>query len=110
MDAGTGPVSDGKRGPGSAPEWFWLMGYDQWQQLERWQRWDYLAAHLTFLVFTRDGLVPQPRPGVRAIFLKGEFSGSSTAIRQDRAAGGSAWETLVVPAVAAIIRREGLYR
>ncbi len=89
-------------------EWFWLMGVDQWQQLERWQRWEHLAGMVTFLVFTRDGLLPQPREGVRAIFLGGEFAGSSTAVRAARREGRD-WETLVAPGVAAVIRREGLY-
>lgn len=93
---------------GAGTEWFWLMGVDQWQQLERWQKWAHLAELVTFLVFTRDGSVPQPREGVRAVFLTGEFGGSSTQIRQLRRRGG-AWEKLVEPAVAAVIKREGLY-
>jgi len=93
---------------GGDTEWFWLMGVDQWEQLPRWQRWEYLAGLVTFLVFTRGGSAPRPRPGVRAIFLSGEFHGSSTAVRAACREGG-AWEDLVLPAVAAVIRREGLY-
>jgi len=89
-------------------EWFWLMGVDQWQQLERWQRWEYLASLVTFLVFTREGIQPTPRPGVKAVFLRGEFPGSSTAVREARRTGGD-WEPLVAPGAAAVIRREGLY-
>ncbi len=89
-------------------EWFWLMGVDQWEQLPRWQRWEHLATMVTFLVFTRSGIVPQPRPGVKAVFLAGEFTGSSTEVRAARREGGD-WEALVDPAVAAIIRREDLY-
>ena len=89
-------------------DWFWLMGVDQWEQLERWQRWEHLAGLVTFLVFTRNGRVPQPRPGVQAVFLSGEFVGSSTAVRA-ACREGKAWESLVQPAVAAVIRRERLY-
>ncbi len=89
-------------------EWFWLMGADQWEALPRWQHWDRLAGWVTFLVFARSGQAPQPREGVRAIFLSGEFAGSSTAVRRARREGG-AWEALVDARVAAVIRREKLY-
>lgn len=88
--------------------WFWLMGVDQWRQLERWQNWEQLADTVTFLVFTRDGIVPQARENVRAVFLTGEFTGSSTEVRETVRQGGS-WESLVAPGVADVIRREGLY-
>lgn len=88
--------------------WFWLMGVDQWQQLERWQRWQLLAESVTFLVFSRDGLIPTPREGVKAIFLTGEFHGSSTGVRTARQEGAD-WESLVAPGVAEVIRRERLY-
>lgn len=96
---------------GAPPDtgWFWLMGADQWAQLHRWQRWEHLAAMVTFLVFTRSGVVPDDRPGVRAVFLRGAFPGfSSTQIRAARREG-SLWESMVHPGVAAIIRREKLY-
>lgn len=88
--------------------WFWLMGEDQWDQLERWQNWPQLSADVTFLVFTRAGRTPRSREGVRAQFLSGEFPGSSTAIREARRAGGD-WKPLVHPAVAAVVERDGLY-
>ena len=71
-------------------EWFWLMGADQWDALDRWSRPDYLASLVTFLVFARDGTAPKERQGVRSLFLKGEFAGSSTEARRSLAAGGSA--------------------
>ncbi len=88
--------------------YFWLMGVDQWEQLERWQHWERLAAEVTFLVFTREGRVPQVRAGVEAIFLTGEFEGSSTAVREAIRKGGN-WKLLLHPAVAAVVAREGLY-
>lgn len=93
---------------GTATEWFWLMGMDQWQQLERWQRREHLAGLVTFLVFARDGVAPQPRPGVRAIFLEGAFEGSSTAVREAIGAEGP-WQKWVDPRVAAVILQEKLY-
>lgn len=88
--------------------WFWLLGVDQWEQLERWQNWQQLAADVTFLVFTRDGRVPRHRAGVQAVFLTGEFAGSSTAVRETRQRGGD-WKMLVTPGVAEIVEREELY-
>ena len=89
-------------------EWFWLMGADQWAQLERWQRWETLAGLVTFLVFTRDGIAPKPKAGVKSIFLEGAFQGSSTTVRAALGAQED-WQTWVDPRVATVIRREKLY-
>ncbi|MDB6132626.1 MAG: nicotinate (nicotinamide) nucleotide adenylyltransferase [Verrucomicrobiales bacterium] len=89
-------------------EWFWLMGADQWQALGRWNRWEHLAGMVTFLIFGRDGQQPPPRPGVRARFLNGEFTGSSTEIRS-RLACGQGIAGLVPPAVERIILESGVY-
>lgn len=60
---------------------YWLLGTDQWELLHLWARVDYLAEHLTFIVYHR-GSEPEPRPGVRAVFLSGpEHAVSSSAIR-----------------------------
>ncbi|MES2706498.1 MAG: nicotinate (nicotinamide) nucleotide adenylyltransferase [Verrucomicrobiota bacterium] len=89
-------------------EWFWLMGTDQWEALEKWSRWEHLASMVTFLVFGRDGGKPLQRSGVRAQFLKGQFHGSSTAIRSEIEAGRGI-EGLVPPGVEKIIARNKLY-
>lgn len=60
---------------------YWLMGTDQWEQLHRWARFDYLAKHLTFIVYHRD-TPPIPRQNIRSIFISGEHPASSSAIRQ----------------------------
>lgn len=62
-------------------ELFWLLGTDQWELLHLWARPDYLAEHLTFIVYHR-GSEPSPRPGVRAHFLRGpEHPASATELR-----------------------------
>lgn len=62
-------------------ELFWLMGTDQWEQLHRWARYDYLCELLHFIVYHR-GEEPQPRPGVRSTFIcTGMHPASSSAIR-----------------------------
>lgn len=61
---------------------YWLMGTDQWEQLHRWARYDYLCKLLHFIVYHRD-TPPQPRPGVRSTFIcAGLHPASSSAIRQ----------------------------
>ncbi len=64
-------------------ELFWLMGTDQWKELEKWGRWEYLASLVTFLVHHR-GELPRARPGVRAFFLDGHHPASASGIREER--------------------------
>lgn len=60
---------------------FWLMGTDQWEQLHRWARFDYLCKLLHFIVYHRD-TPPAPRPGVRSTFIcTGLHPASATGIR-----------------------------
>lgn len=69
-------------------ELYWLLGTDQWNELHRWGRYDYLCEQLRFIVYHRKTPTPpQPRPGVRAIFLEGDHPASSSAIRQALLAG-----------------------
>lgn len=66
----------------SEEELFWLLGTDEWAELHRWSRPDFLARHLTFVVYHR-GAQPMPRPGFRSIFLHGEeFPASASEIRR----------------------------
>lgn len=62
-------------------ELYWLLGTDQWEQLHRWARYDYLTEHLTFIVYHR-GTKSEPRPGVRSHFISGHHPASSTIIRE----------------------------
>jgi nicotinate-nucleotide adenylyltransferase len=87
----------------------WLMGADQWSDLERWARPDFLREHLVFIVFARAGEQPQERPGWRSIFLPEQFPGSSTEVRRRIGAGESGID-LLPPPVEEYILSEGLYR
>lgn len=63
-------------------ELYWLMGTDQWEQLHKWARYDYLCELLHFIVYHR-GQEPLPRPGVRSTFIcTGMHPASSSVIRQ----------------------------
>jgi nicotinate-nucleotide adenylyltransferase len=61
-------------------EWFWIMGYDQWEALPLWKNPEILAEAVTFLVFSR-GQEPQPREGCRMMALTGTHPASSSALR-----------------------------
>ncbi len=66
-------------------ELFWLMGTDQWKQLHRWARYEYLAEQLHFIVYARgegEAALPQSRKGLRASFIHGCHPASSSAIRE----------------------------
>ncbi|MBR5887554.1 MAG: nicotinate (nicotinamide) nucleotide adenylyltransferase [Akkermansia sp.] len=67
-------------------ELYWLMGTDQWEQLHRWAKYDYLCEQLHFIVYHR-GTAPAPRQGARAIFIAGDHPASSSAIREALQAG-----------------------
>ncbi len=68
-----------------ADELCWLMGTDQWEQLHRWARYEYLVKQLHFIIYARGegaAALPQPREGVRATFICGHHPASSSAIRE----------------------------
>lgn len=81
-------------------ELFWLLGTDQWQELHRWGRFDYLCDTLHFIVYHR-GEAPQPREGVRSTFIAGHHPAAATIIRQLLANGSPLPEGWMPPAVAA---------
>lgn len=80
-------------------EIYWLMGTDQWEQLHRWARYDYLCELLHFIVYHR-GEAPTPREGVRSTFIcTGMHPASSSGIRQALQQGQPAPEGWLHPAV-----------
>lgn len=81
-------------------ELFWLLGTDQWQELHRWARFDYLRDTLHFIVYHR-GEAPQPREGVRSTFIAGNHPAAATIIRQALSEGNPPPEGWMPPAVAA---------
>lgn len=85
-------------------ELFWLLGTDQWQELHRWARVDYLAQELHFIVYHR-GEEPQPRAGVRSTFIAGHHPAAATAIRRALADGAPIPDGWMPPAVEALARR-----
>ncbi len=86
-------------------EWHWMLGTDQWEQIDRWAEPEILREALSFLVFTRSGQTVRERPGWRYRAVPFEHPASSTAIRADFAAHRD-WLT---PGVAAYCEGEGIY-
>lgn len=93
-----------ERFPGT--EWHWILGADQWDQIEQWAEPDILQRHLRFLVLARAGVPVADRPGWRHLAVPFAHPASSTDIRQDFAARRD-WLT---PGVADFCEARGLYR
>lgn len=88
-------------------ELFWIIGTDQWLDIDRWGRRDYLASLVTFIVYQRDGEKASPREDIRAIFVSGDHPVSSTSIRENIE---KALRDELIPAhVGTYIRAHGLY-
>jgi nicotinate-nucleotide adenylyltransferase len=85
---------------------FWLMGTDQWQELPRWGRPEYLSDLVEFIVFTR-GDEPEPRHGYRMQVIRGDHPASATAIRHS--AADQLMTRWLHPAVAEYISAHSLY-
>lgn len=66
--------------------WYWILGTDQWEQIDRWAEPEMLRSFLHFIVFTRAGTYVRDRPGWRYTPVEFEHPASSTAIRRDAGA------------------------
>jgi nicotinate-nucleotide adenylyltransferase len=86
-------------------EWFWILGTDQWEQIDRWAEPEILRHLLHFLVFTREGEPVRDRPDWRHTAISFSHPASSTAIRADLPKHRD-W---LCPGVLRYCREEGLY-
>lgn len=64
-------------------DWYWILGTDQWEQIEAWAEPERLRQGLHFLVCTREGTLVRQREGWRATALPFDHPASSSAIRND---------------------------
>lgn len=87
-------------------EWHWILGTDQWDQIEQWAQPEILRDLLHFIVFSREGDAVIDRPGWRYTAVPFEHPASSTAIRADFAGHGE-WLTEGVREYCEV---EGIYR
>jgi len=90
-----------------APEakWHWILGVDQWDEIEFWARPERLRRMLHFIVLTRDGREVRPREGWRCTAVTFSHPASSSAIRENAVAH----EDWLTPGVVDYCRRRGLY-
>ena len=87
---------------------FWILGADQWNALEKWAKVEVLARLVTFIVFPRGGVAPEPVDQRDAVFLEDAMEVSSSEIRT-RCGRGQSIDGRVPPAVARHIRENALY-
>ncbi len=85
-------------------ELYWLMGTEQWEQLHRWARYDYLVENLHFIVYARETM-PQPREGVSSTFICGHHPASSSGLREALLKGEPLIEGWMPEAAEAAARR-----
>mgnify|MGYP002860038399 CR=1 FL=1 len=64
-------------------EWFWILGSDQWEQIEQWAEPEMLRDLLHFLVFTRDEQPIRERRNWQYTAIPFAHPASATAIRAD---------------------------
>ena len=92
---------------------YWLMGWDQWQVLHTWNRFDYLAELVDFIVHARGGEGEEEgagiHPSARVAFVAGDHPASSSEIRRARGEGEPVPARWLHPEVESLLRRNGLY-
>ncbi len=64
-------------------DWHWIVGTDQWEEIDRWAEPEKLRELLHFVVVTRDGQSVQHWKGWRYTAVPFSHPASSTAIRGD---------------------------
>jgi nicotinate-nucleotide adenylyltransferase len=87
-------------------ELYWLMGTDQWEAILRWDRPQYLASLVNFIVISR-GDEPEQTDGIPSINIGGSHYSSATYIRnRPRSPQTRAW---LDPAVLTYIQEHHVY-
>ncbi|MGJ8658123.1 MAG: nicotinate (nicotinamide) nucleotide adenylyltransferase [Akkermansiaceae bacterium] len=87
-------------------ELYWLMGSDQWEAILKWDRAEYLATLVKFIVVSR-GEEPEPVENFTFIHISGSHTASATAIRsQPISPLTQAW---LNPLVLAYIQKHHVY-
>jgi len=92
-------------------ELFWIIGGDQFAQLERWHAIEELAQSVVFLVLARPGydLSPPTIPGLRWQKIDAPLMRESSTLIRERVSTGRSIEGLLPKSVQAFIRERGLY-
>ena len=92
---------------------YWLMGRDQWEVLHTWNRFEYLAELVDFIVHARDGEGDAEgaavHPAARVAFVAGDHPASSSEIRRRLGGGEKVPPRWLHPEVESLLHRSGLY-
>jgi nicotinate-nucleotide adenylyltransferase len=91
---------------------FWIIGADQFEQLERWRQITELSDLLTFLVLARPGadlIAPTAIPNLRYQRVVAPLMEESSSAVRERCRLGESLEGLVPSAVEAFISKQELY-
>jgi len=90
---------------------FWMIGADQFEQLDNWRDIDTLAGHLTFLVFGRTGssLEPKVIEGLEYFEVDAPLMDTSSSQIRELCKNGGSIEGMVSEEVEAFISERGLY-
>lgn len=85
----------------------WIMGADQWAILPQWNRWEYLASLVHFIVIERAGITTERHeyPNTTVRWVQADFPASSTAIRSALSLGQPVPDGFLPPAVAHFIQQ-----
>lgn len=86
-------------------DWHWILGADQWDQIEDWAEPEVLRKALRFLVVARGGQEIREREEWRSQLVPFDHPASSSAIREDIEEHAD-W---LSPAVRKFCEEEGLY-
>ncbi len=86
-------------------QWYWILGTDQWEAIEKWANPEFLRDHVRFIVLTRDGRQVREREGWQSRQVLFEHPASSTAIRS----GFSEHQEWLTPGVRDYCFKNGLY-
>lgn len=91
---------------------YWLMGWDQWEVLPTWNRFEYLASLVAFIVHARDGVQGEflQHPEAEVEFVSGNHPASSSEIRTAMGAGDVIPSGWLSPGVAEFITDRALYQ
>lgn len=89
-------------------ELYWLMGVDQWNHFDAWQRPKHLASLVKFLVFYRDR-PPRQYNQFAQQTIRGNHPASATAIRQSNPRRDNLRNQWLHKPVRTYIREQSLY-
>lgn len=85
---------------------YWLMGADQWDTIEQWERPSHLSELVEFIVHARDK-EPADKNGFSAHHITGQHPASASEIRKQPHARSS--EEWLHPDVARYLKEESIY-